>query len=204
MVLNTNDNPSFTLSQVRFSPASCTAGFACMTYSIKSARAKRHIIAISVPVFLKKKWGYQEYYYGLLSAFNCLLIVLAEMPLIHSIEKNGFTRFSLQLGLLLTGASFLFFLLPGYVFVAVLMMFVFTLGEILYMPLNNAQSIKLSPSKRRSAYISWYWMTWSLTNIAGPSLGLLIADKLGYPALWIVLFGIVLISLFINRWIQKH
>ncbi len=157
----------------------------------------------SVPVFLKEVWGYKEYYYGLLCAGNCLMIVLLEMPLIHFIEHNKYTGFSLQLGLFLTGTSFLFFLLPGHLAIAIVMMFLFTLGEILYMPLNNAQSIKLSPASRRSSYISWYWMTWSMTNIAGPSLGLLLADKLGYSFLWIILFLLISISFLLNRFLQK-
>jgi len=152
----------------------------------------------SVPVFIKTVWGFDERYIGILMATNSILISLIEMPAIHTIERAKKIKASVLAGLILLGLSFLPFLLPKallFCFVAVLL---FTLGEIFFLPLNTSIALNMSPLAKRGEYMSWYWMTWSLTNIAGPTIGLAFVDEFGFSIFWVCLSILVGLSLLLN------
>jgi MFS family permease len=152
----------------------------------------------TVPVFLKTEWGFDERVYGMLMGISSLIIVLIEMPLIHSIEENGQKRKALRWGLILLGGSFVSFLFPAGILFCIVAMLFFTIGEILYLPLNNSFSLLLSTDDRRGEYMSWYWMSWSVANILGPSFGFLIAANFGYDFFWGFLVLLLSISYILN------
>ena len=94
--------------------------------------------------------------------------------------------------------SFIGFYFPGTLFWCAIAMLLFTLGEILYLPLNNSYSLLLSTDDRRGEYMSWYWMSWSTANVLGPSLGFLLIAQLGYPFFWTMMILLLAISFFLN------
>ncbi len=157
----------------------------------------------SVPVFIKSEWGFDERYIGIMMGMNGLLIVLIEMPAIHAIEKAKKIMLSVLAGLFFISISFLPFLLPKALIFCFLAMFFFTLGEIFYLPFNNSIPLNMSPLSKRGEYMSWYWMTWSLTNITGPIFGLAFIDTFGFPAFWTMLSILVGISLIMNVQLKK-
>ena len=152
----------------------------------------------SVPVFLKSGWNLQEDAIGTLIGLSCIIIVVFEMPLIHSIEKAGKIRGYILLGVFLIGVSYLLFLFEGSFAFALLIISVWTCGEMIFMPLNNAIPINISTKKNRGAYMSYFWMIWSLVHITSPIVSLFIMDKFGYDSFWFFLFGMTLISLLLN------
>ena len=149
----------------------------------------------SVPVFLKSEWGFDERYIGILLAVSSLMVVVIEMPLIHAIEKARKIRITLLAGLSLVGLSYLLFLLPPALAICFAAIAVWTLGEICVLPFNTSIPLHMSHPSRRGAYLSWYWMTWSLANILGPVAGLAFADEFGFSAFWIVLSLLMGLSL---------
>jgi len=157
----------------------------------------------SVPVFIKSQWGFDERYIGILMAMNGLLIVLVEMPIVHSIEKAKKIKLSMISGLLLVGLSFLPFLLPKALVLCFVAMLLLTCGEILFMPLNSSVALNMSPVNKRGDYMAWYSMTWSLTHIAGPAIGLGFAAKFGYSSLWIFIISLIVVSVLINFKLRK-
>lgn len=157
----------------------------------------------TVPVFLKTAWAYDERVYGFLMGASSLIIVLVEMPLIHYIEENSLKRKALRLGLILLAGSFLSFLAPPALVMCFVAMLFFTFGETLYLPLNNSYSLLLSPDDRRGAYMSWYWMVWSMANILGPSVGFFTIDSFGYHVFWTSLVVLLSISLYLNYLIRS-
>ena len=152
----------------------------------------------SIPVFIKSEWGYNESYIGTLMAINCVLIVAFEMPLIHQLEKLNRIKFSVLTSLFFMSISFLPFLLPGALYLCIIGIVLFTIGEILYFPFNNSIPLNMSPPSRIGEYMSWYWMAWSLTRIVGPPIGFSIADEMGFNFLWISMVILVLVSFAIN------
>ena len=139
----------------------------------------------SVPVFIKTEWGFDERYIGTLMAFNCFVIVLIEMPLVDAIEKAQKVNLSLFIGAILIGGSFLFLALPKSLVFGFISIFVWTIGEVLFLPFNSSIALNMSPESRRGDYMAWYWMTWSFALIVAPFGGLTIAGWLGFDFFWI-------------------
>jgi predicted MFS family arabinose efflux permease len=141
----------------------------------------------SVPVFMKSEWGFDERYIGIMMALNGMLIVIVEMPLVHQIEHLKRTKKAFGIGALLIAASFLPFLLPAWYGFAILAIMCMTVGEILNLPFSSSFALNLAPDTKRGEYSAWYGMTWSLTNVAGPAIGLSFADEFGWSAFWILI-----------------
>jgi MFS family permease len=56
----------------------------------------------------------------------------------------------------------------------VLTVVLFTLGEMVAMPLSGAYVADLAPAHQRGFYMGTYGMVWSVAFICGPSLGMLL------------------------------
>lgn len=52
----------------------------------------------------------------------------------------------------------------------------------------------MSPAGKRGEYMAWYWMSWSLTHVLGPTIGLTFASAFGFPAFWLALCCLVGLS----------
>lgn len=157
----------------------------------------------TVPVFIKSVWGFDERYLGIIMMLNGLLIVMIEMPAIDRIEKANKIHEAVTWGLSLIGLSFVFFLFTKSLFLCFVAMTFVTIGEILYLPFNNSEPLTMSPKDRRGEYMAWYWMTWSLANVIGPTLGFWLISHVGYSMFWIVIGSLTSISLLLNFRLQK-
>jgi MFS family permease len=156
-------------------------------------------IFTAIPVFIKDEWGFDERYIGTLIAMSSFMVLLIEMPAVHAVERAGSVKPSILIGLALMGLSFIPFLLPKALILCFIAIFIFTLGEILYLPFNNSIALNMSPDGKRGSYMAWYWMTWSMTRITAPIVGLGFADAFGFSAFWVLLVLIVAISFEIYR-----
>jgi MFS family permease len=114
---------------------------------------------------------------------NGLMVVLCELP-ITTITKRLAARPVMALGYLLIGAGFCSNVLPRTVPLLVLTTCLFTLGEMVAMPVAGAYVADLAPADRRGLYMGTYGMVWALAFVAGPGLGLTAYQA--YPAgVWI-------------------
>ncbi|MEZ4684853.1 MAG: MFS transporter [Bacteroidia bacterium] len=153
----------------------------------------------SFAVFLKNEWGLDERYSGAALALNGLVIVLLEMPLVHYIEQLNKNMRAFSIGVALIALSFLPFVLPAWYGFAILAILLMTIGEILNLPFSSTFALKLAPEHMRGEYSAWYGMTWSLTNVAGPALGLAFVGQFGWPAFWIGLSALGMSSLILYK-----
>jgi MFS family permease len=158
----------------------------------------------SVPIFLKATWGVQEDTIGLLIGLSCIIIVVIEMPLIHSIEKAGTGQKYILAGIFLVGFSYLLFIFSGSFLLGLLIVSIWTVGEMIFMPLNSATPINVSTKSNRGLYMSYFWMTWSAVQIAAPIVSLSFIHYFGYTAFWFFLFGISLVSVWLNYILGKR
>jgi MFS family permease len=126
--------------------------------------------------------GFSASTYGLLISLNGLLVVLFELPL-TSITKRRATRRMLALGYVLIGLGFASNLLPRTIPLLVLTTMMFTLGEMISMPLAGAYVADLAPSHQRGLYMGTYGLVGAVAFICGPSLGLLLFSA-SPVALW--------------------
>lgn len=157
----------------------------------------------TVPVLIKREWGFDERIIGALMAVSCVIIVLAEMPIIDQIERKKKIYRYYMAGVFIIGLSYLAFLSVPLLWICYLAVILWTIGELFHLPLNMSLAMTMSPDSKRGQYMGWYFMCWSSTAIIGPLLGFWIIDKIGFHWFWVILFGACLISLLINYSIRS-
>lgn len=132
--------------------------------------------------------GLDERTYGLLMAFNGIVIACVELPLI------GFTRrFSpvkvIAVGYLLLGAGMGINAFGATLPLLIFSMSVFTIGEMIAMPVSNSHMAGLAPDEMRGRYQGVISITWSSATMVGPSFGIMLFH-FSPPVLWGSVVGV--------------
>jgi MFS family permease len=115
--------------------------------------------------------GLSESTYGLLMALNGLMIVFMELPLTSLTKRYdptkvmalGYSILGIGMGLNALGAT-----LP----VLVISMVIFTIGEMIALPVNSSYMASLAPDEMRGRYQGVMSISWSASVISGPFLGI--------------------------------
>jgi predicted MFS family arabinose efflux permease len=92
--------------------------------------------------------------------------------------------------MLLMGGSFLFLLLSGSVATFVLVLVVFVIGEMLWVPTSQAIVARLAPADVRGAYMGAFGSTSSFGFALGPFTGLQLRGAYGDDAAWYFFAGV--------------
>ena len=122
--------------------------------------------------------------YGAVISLNGALIVFCELPL-TSFTRRFPARKVMALGYALIGGGFALNYFAHSVPALVACMMIFTLGEMFALPMASAYVADLAPPHMRGRYMGVNGMTWALSLILGPALGMqLLAFSPG--ALWLV------------------
>jgi MFS family permease len=149
----------------------------------------------TLPLYLQRECGLGESAIGLRLALNAALIVAFEMVLIHRLAGwNPLPLVGVGALLVCTGLGLLPFgsTIP---FVA-LTIVVWTVGEMLSLPLTNAIVAERAGPRQRGRYMGLYTMAYSVAFVVAPSAGTWIYERFGPTALWrgIGVMGIVLLG----------
>ncbi|MBM3310244.1 MAG: MFS transporter [Candidatus Aminicenantes bacterium] len=145
-------------------------------------------------LYLNRAYGLRENQIGPLWAVNTLLIVAVEMVLIHSVRRRsemkiialGAAFIGLGFGLIPFGRSFGF---------AALTVVVWTMGEILTMPLSaTVTATRAGASAGR--YLGVLSLVFSLSMLVAPLCGNWLYEKIGGDALWYVMGGAGILTSF--------
>jgi predicted MFS family arabinose efflux permease len=148
-----------------------------------------------VPLYYQRVIHMNSAQIGLILSMNGLLIVLVEMVLVYRLENKRPDRVYISYGVLLIAASFLALLVGGaWIWVAVVSMLLLTIGEMMSMPFMNAYWISCSTLQSRGQYAALYAMAYSAAQVVGPFVGALIAEHLGFNALWGVVAALGIIT----------
>jgi MFS family permease len=126
--------------------------------------------------------GFSPATYGLVISLNGALVVLCELPL-TTITKRFPTRRVMALGFVLIGIGFSSNLLTRTVPLLLLTTTLFTLGEMISMPVSGAYVADLAPAHQRGLYMGAYGMVWAVAFVFGPSLGMVLFEA-SPNALW--------------------
>lgn len=149
--------------------------------------------------------GLPLHWCGLVLALNGVMICLFEVPLAAGLRLWPVKQV-LALGYILMGASFLTFLISGSLTAFVLMMVVFTFGEMSAFSRQQAYSASLSPDDMRGRYVGFLSLAWCAGNTASSALGMPLYDH--HPTvLWVMnaVLGIVAALLILyTRKTQLH
>jgi len=109
--------------------------------------------------------------YGLLIGLNGLLILALELPLTR-LTRTWQVRRVMAAGYACIGAGFAVNILHGGTGLLAVGMGIFTLGEMLAMPMLSAWISHLAPENMRGRYMGAVAMAWTAGNILGPNIGL--------------------------------
>jgi MFS family permease len=115
--------------------------------------------------------GLDEKTYGLLMALNGIMIVFLELPLTSYTKRfspvltmaAGYAIVGIGMGMNAIGAS-----LP----ILVVSMVVFTVGEMIALPVNSSYMAALAPDEMRGRYQGVMSISWSTATMIGPSVGI--------------------------------
>lgn len=139
----------------------------------------------SIPLFFKTDFGFDERKIGLLMALNGLIIAIIEMPLIYKIENRFRTVTLVVIGGILIAISFVFLsIIPHFITAALVFTVFITVGEILSFPFSNTYALTFAEDHNRGKYMGFYTMTFSLSLVLCPIIGLWIVEDYGFDILW--------------------
>ncbi len=132
--------------------------------------------------------GFPAATYGAILSLNGAIVVLCELPL-TTITRRFRARRVIALGYFLAGSAFALNGLTRTVPGLVACMVLFTLGEMLAMPMASAYIADLAPASMRGRYMGIYGMTWTLALIVGPASGMMLMNT-APRALWLASAGL--------------
>ena len=115
--------------------------------------------------------GFSASTFGLLISLNGALVVCCELPL-TTLTRRFPARRVLATGYLLIGLGFALNAFARTLLELVACILIFTLGEMIAMPVSNAYVANLAPSHLRGRYQGVNGLTWALALIFAPELGL--------------------------------
>lgn len=139
--------------------------------------------------------GHPEKVFGLIMAGNGLMIALFELRISRWTQRRSF-RHVIAVGYLLCGlglaALFATHFSTSATSTLAIIVFgfgIFTIGEMISLPVSNAYVASLAPDEMRGRYGGVMGMTWSSAHIIGPFTGLLLYE---WSANGVWAFGLIL------------
>ena len=142
-----------------------------------------------LPISLVSTHGLAPAAWGFLVIVNPLTVTLFQLRLTRRVEHYSPVP-RLVLAMLLMGWPFLFLSVSASIpFVAVLIL-VFVIGEMLWVPTSQAIVAALAPPDLRGAYMGAFGGTSSIGFALAPLVGLSVRSAAGDPAMW-TMFGLI-------------
>lgn len=123
-----------------------------------------------------KAYGFSDAVYGMLISLNGLVVLLLELP-ITSLTQRPKAYSTMMLGLVMVGGGFFAVSFGSALWLLVLSVVVWTLGEIVYAPVASAFVADSAPEDLRGRYQGAWGVTYGLGLVLGPSLGSFIFSK---------------------------
>jgi predicted MFS family arabinose efflux permease len=136
-----------------------------------------------LPISAVNTHGIAPSTWGFIVIINPLLVTLFQMRVTRWMAGYAADA-KLVSAMLLMGGSFLLLLLSGSVGMFVLSMFVFVVGEMLWVPTSQAIVAALAPEDVRGAYMGAFGSTGAFGFALGPFIGLQLRGAYGDDAAW--------------------
>jgi len=111
--------------------------------------------------------------YGALLSLNGVLVVCFEL-LLTTLTQRFPARRTMAVGYVLIGTGFALNACARSAPIFALAMTIFTLGEMVAMPVSQAYIADLAPPHLRGRYMGVFGFTWALALVCGPALGMIV------------------------------
>jgi predicted MFS family arabinose efflux permease len=159
----------------------------------------------TIPVFYKEHFHLTVFFIGIIMTMNGLIIAVFEMITIFKLEGKRPLLHFISSGVVLIGIAYLMLNTPAInkAVLAMLIMLLFTFGEILSMPFMNSYFISRTQPHNRGQYAALYTVAWASAQAVGPFIGGLIAENYGYRILWFIVAAICFFIALLYRLLHK-
>lgn len=127
--------------------------------------------------------GFSSSDFGMIIAFNGVLIVALQIPVTRFIEHRD-TRRLLIVSSALAGYGFGLTAFAGSLAFYALAVCVWTFAEIVNAPTQTSLVVRLSPVHGRGRYQGMYTMSWSVAGLVAPLMAGFLIDHYGADWLW--------------------
>lgn len=145
----------------------------------------------SVPQYLDKVWHYSEAHIGWILALNGILVVMIEMPMMVVLErKEKIFNYIIAGAICIPIAFSILFFGQGMIIWIVIYTLIITFSEMFCMPFMMKFSLNRPAKARQGEYAALYSISYGIANIGAPLLGLGIADKFGFDAMFYTIIGL--------------
>jgi MFS family permease len=115
--------------------------------------------------------GFSESVYGALISLNGLMVVFLELPLTTYIQRFNARR-TMALGYAVVGLGFVLIGFATTIPMFIAAIAIFTVGEVLSMPVSIAQIANLAPPQLRGRYMGTFGFTFAIALMIGPAAGM--------------------------------
>jgi predicted MFS family arabinose efflux permease len=147
----------------------------------------------SIPQFFSKVSQYSETEIGWLLGLNGFIVVVCEMPIVAWLEKSGKPFRSIIAGVIcIPLAFFTLWSSQPYVLGAAVYTLLITLSEILAMPFLMNLALNRGQGSRQGEYSALFSIAYGIAVLVAPSLGLGLADWLGFDWMLGIISGMSL------------
>lgn len=159
----------------------------------------------TLPVFLEDRLAMNEGQIGNLMAFNGLIIVLTEMPLIAWAENRFRALQLIRWGNLFIAAALLLLTMSedwvGFVWIYIIGI---TIGEMINFPFGSTYALSFTEPHNRGRYMGAYGLSVAGGFILAPWLGTQLAETIGWSGLWIGLAALVGLTVLGLMWVDRE
>jgi predicted MFS family arabinose efflux permease len=146
-----------------------------------------------LPISAVNTHGIAPSTWGFLVIINPLLVTLFQLRVTR--WSAGFPAGpKLATAMLLMGGSLLLLLVSGSVAMFVLVLFVFVVGEMLWVPTSQAIVARLAPQDVRGAYMGAFGSTAAIGFALGPFTGLQLRGAYGDDAAWVFFAAVSVVA----------
>jgi predicted MFS family arabinose efflux permease len=146
-----------------------------------------------LPISLVSSHGYSNSTWGFLLIVNPLLVTFFQLRLTERVAKVPAAT-KLAVGLPLMGLPFLLLNVNDALVVVILILFLFVIGEMLWVPTSQSVVAGLAPPDLRGAYMGAFGSTAAIGFALAPFIGLQVRKSFGDSAVWVLEAALSLIA----------
>lgn len=139
----------------------------------------------TMTIFYKKEAKLSAQTIGYILGFSGIIVVVMEMIMVQIAEKYLKLKTTMLLGTLFCAVAFAMLAADTSIWLLVVSISILSLGEIWALPFMATITSLRSGTHNKGAYMGLLGIAFSLSFIITPSLGTLIAEKLGFTILWL-------------------
>ena len=148
---------------------------------------------VLLPISLVTTHGVPKALWGVLVIVNPAFVAFFQLRLIRWTAAAS-AALKLGIAMPLMGLPFLLLDLTAAIPVVLVVIVLFVLGEMLWIPTSQAAVAAFAPADIRGAYMGFFGSSWSIAWALGPFLGLQVRQASGDSAMWVCVAAVSVLA----------